>query len=504
MADNKNLLRNLFTLLEGEVFYGDRLSQREFVTLMQPGQFVSPNLSENPASDDMQIQFALCDDLLDSQFLRAPLVGSVSGLYKEILDSAALPSVNLTPAEVKELAAVRVWLGTHETDYEIYRDRYFDVLAAFDQERYSQAPDPARMNRLQQKLTDAERTWDQRGYRADWNRKQGRLRYLLAGDPQVHWQDLDDQFSAHEQNSKRGRYYDTYLSPKPAEWLAPGTSWAKFDRMVSDSASSSYSRSTSWSAGGSVGWGLWSVGASAGGSSTYNRQSSDTSELSVSFEYLRVRITRPWLDANVFAARYWTWKRVHGYEQLSDGGNLGLNPPQRPLGRMPVLPTHFILARNVKLAARYEHNDQTLITSQSSGGGRLGYGPFSISGSYSESTSEKNVNGHVESGALVIEHPQIIGFCGTLLPRCPDANRTLPWGEDACFEEDTPYSRVAELEMARAAEYEEVTIEDSIESERMQLESALTAEVADIRVRAAAGAESRMGQRIRAAASRPL
>jgi hypothetical protein len=42
--DNFSMLRQLYTLLEKNVFFGDNLRDRRFVTIVTPGQFISTNL----------------------------------------------------------------------------------------------------------------------------------------------------------------------------------------------------------------------------------------------------------------------------------------------------------------------------------------------------------------------------------------------------------------------------------------------------------------------------
>ncbi|PWT79505.1 MAG: hypothetical protein C5B44_06755, partial [Acidobacteria bacterium] len=44
--------------------------------------------------------------------------------------------------------------------------------------------------------------------------------------------------------------------------------------------------------------------------------------------------------------------------------------------------------------------------------------------------SQQRVNGYFESGTLTIENPQIFGFIGTLLPKSPDPDLSLPWSND--------------------------------------------------------------------------
>jgi hypothetical protein len=131
---------------------------------------------------------------------------------------------------------------------------------------------------------------------------------------------------------------------------------------------------------------------------------------------------------------------MHGPATISDGGNLSASPPVRPFGQMPFLPTHFILAKNVRITANYSHDDQTFVASQFSASASVGWGPFSVSGTYSESTSEQSTQAHFDGATFIIDQPQIIAFTGTLLPMSPNPlpRSVLPWGDDAWLPEDHP------------------------------------------------------------------
>ena len=61
-------------------------------------------------------------------------------------------------------------------------------------------------------------------------------------------------------------------------------------------------QSTSWSAGGSASWGLWNVSASASHSDSHSNalKQMASAEVNVSFECMRVDITRPWLRGELF------------------------------------------------------------------------------------------------------------------------------------------------------------------------------------------------------------
>jgi hypothetical protein len=211
---------------------------------------------------------------------------------------------------------------------------------------------------------------------------------------------------------------------------------------------------------------MFSFGGGAGGGSTYQHQESDVSNIEVKFDYLRVRIERPWLVQDIFGYKFWTWSKTVGFSYISDGGNLGIDPPQRPIGRMPFLPTHFILVKNVELSANFSHNDSTFIASQISARASAGWGPFSISGSYSESTTEQYTHASFDGTTLKIAQPQIIAFAGTLLPKTPDPDPRLPWQDDAA----PPRVRVLEeFDKIRQQDEDELVVQLETEELRSKL-----------------------------------
>lgn len=430
MADNVNIMQNLYSLIEDEVFLGDNLDSGEFALLLNPGQFVSPNLKEKAGSDDMQIQYDLTNQIYDTSFVAKSLVGSVSQKYKEVLYFAALPKSTLNQQQLDQINELKNETDGWQAAYTEYSGRYSDAAAALEQEQNSPNPSPAELQRLQQQLQIAENEWETDGYKLQYENDMAEYRQLLSGNPTTFWDSIRQKYVS-TPSAHKGDYYSTFFVPPIAQWADPNTSWATLTLTVNDSQSTSVSRSTSWSGGISVGWGLWSFGGGAGGSTNYQHTDSDTSSLNISLEYLRVRIDRSsWLVSDVFSYRFWQFNKEHGQTLLSDGGNLNVVPPVRPIGDMPFLPTHMIIVRNVKLSGSFGHNDQTFISSQFQANVSFGWGPFGVSGSYSESNSQQTVNGHFDGATLTIPNPQIFAFIGTLLPRCPDPDPSLPWGND--------------------------------------------------------------------------
>ena len=80
--------------------------------------------------------------------------------------------------------------------------------------------------------------------------------------------------------------------------------WTSISTKVSSSFSHEETevQSTSWSTGGSVGWGWFSAGASASHSDSHSNVSKQmaNSSVKISFDCMRVDITRPWLRGELF------------------------------------------------------------------------------------------------------------------------------------------------------------------------------------------------------------
>lgn len=445
MSDNLRLLKNIFAELEKPLFFGDGLNSGEFHALLQPGQFISTNIQEADSTNDMAIQSFLTDQLIDTQFVFTSLPGSISEQFRIILDGAALPHRALTQPEIDEIGELNTWISSNESTYSVFSVYYYDALTAYSTEANKDTPDPGKLQQLSAKLTKAKNDWNTIGKKIEYETKQARVIYLQSGDPAALWLQYRNNFDFHQKHApQKGDYLQTFLIPPVSSWNSPGTSWATFERQIDESSSYNYSHQTSWGAGGGGGWGLFSIGGGASGSSSYSHSESDVQTVHIKFDYLRVRIDRPWFRSDIFGYRWWWWKAALGYRLLSDGGNLTATPPIRPLGPLPFIPEYMIVAKNLRIIANFSHNDQTIIRSSISASASAGFGPFSVNGSYSESTSEQTVHARFDGTTISIDNPQIIAFTGTLMPLTPNPDRTLPWPADhAPFDPPSTFSIAA-------------------------------------------------------------
>ncbi|KAG8825510.1 hypothetical protein FRC18_010262 [Serendipita sp. 400] len=231
-----------------------------------------------------------------------------------------------------------------------------------------------------------------------------------------------------------------------------GDYWTTISADISSSTSESHESesSTSYSVGGGASWGLFSIGGSFSHSDATRDVSNKMAQLStkISFDVMRVDITRPWLRAELF---YDSSFETAADEKISPGPALlsmmmdpvGYGPkttdPVSVLFRekalkdyqlFPFYNTSFLLAANIVIEFKGETSDITahFHSEQNSASISVGYGPFSMSGSYSSSSSNQDTSCVTTSEGcrITTKSPQIIGWISQMMPALPRIKQGEP------------------------------------------------------------------------------
>ncbi|KAF9646801.1 hypothetical protein BDM02DRAFT_2887822 [Thelephora ganbajun] len=244
------------------------------------------------------------------------------------------------------------------------------------------------------------------------------------------------------------------IPPAPAD-IKPTQGQTDYWTHISLEVSSSYtheeskSSSSSWSAGSSFGWGLWSVG----GSASHTNETADVSKqmanssIKVNFECMRVDIQRPWLRGELFydddlkpAPGNFISPGPITLASLMDPESYSLPDLQQRKNTelelqmydlFPMYPTSFLLAANVVLEITGETVDiqSHFQRSSSSGGSNVGWGPFTIAGGKwsNASTSASSTCEATATGCkITIKSPQIIGWVSQIVPALPRLSQQDP------------------------------------------------------------------------------
>ncbi|SCO92498.1 uncharacterized protein FRV6_16626 [Fusarium oxysporum] len=212
---------------------------------------------------------------------------------------------------------------------------------------------------------------------------------------------------------------------------AEPSKWTKITLSVSSSSQSSsketFSSSTSASASASGWW--WSASASFNHSEASMKASQATSNCAVDikFEALLVTIDRAWLHGELFSD-----------PELNTGDDVKLSPGALDLHKLidqkndkalsnypyfPSYPTAFIVASNVELEFRGDTSalEEAVESSHTDAQVKIGYGPFSLSGSHSQdkSSAKTKMETTATGTRITLEAPSIIGWISQLVPQLP-------------------------------------------------------------------------------------
>jgi hypothetical protein len=197
------------------------------------------------------------------------------------------------------------------------------------------------------------------------------------------------------------------------------TNYKFYHQMVN--ANSNWS-SSSWSGGASLNLGFWSVGAGARGCSFSQNSNLNVNNFSMSFELVQAVITRPWFYPEFFINRGWNLRRGEGWnfdQYPSDGAPL-------PAGNFIGYPTQAIFVRNLVIESDEFAQAFSQHSSSVSGGGSVGWGPFSISGSYSHASGGQSYNMTRDGARIAVPGMQIIAFVNHLVPKAPNPLPDIP------------------------------------------------------------------------------
>lgn len=210
------------------------------------------------------------------------------------------------------------------------------------------------------------------------------------------------------------QWYFTY--PIPANFADPKASGFSSFSLKSDYLEeTASSKATDWGAEGSANWGLWSVSASAGGHHATNHSHMDASEFDLSAEIAVVRIVRPWLNDLIFKINSW-------YTNMCNAHGISIGELTKEQLILPLIPTAFVVARNVAIKADWSSDDKQHVEDAITSKASVGWGPFSVSGSFSHSSSSDFHKSTFDGSTLKIPGIQIIAWVSEITPNSPQEN----------------------------------------------------------------------------------
>jgi hypothetical protein len=423
-----------------------------------PGIVIPTSLDPNDPETEYYLS-NLLNAALECNYVVTPKAGTVSDVYKLILDGKETPLIDLTERQKMELREAERYLiepGERFTPaYEAYiacAEVFFaaqDTLLSDEATYKNGGPEvpPA----VRQRYEDALSNWRENGNKETVENALAIIRQLQARDPYIYWQALADRFRRHTEHLRNGSEFQRIDSlPRFKEWFRD-EAWAPFvfderdyhhqDRSggtgmhgqcrccccekVVESAEDLASAirlqvsNAAWKDHRSM---LVAMGPEL--APIERRQGVVAGEMTLSCFIKRVTIVRKWMDTAVFYSRFWKWspQSIGRGIVISTGGSVMGN--KIATGVLPVLPTTAIIAKDIEVSIRSEDALKWL-QQKIEMDHTIRFGPFLLNAVHA--AYREDGFGKVIQVGSAVGAPQLLGFISTIFDKCPNPDPLVPW-----------------------------------------------------------------------------
>jgi hypothetical protein len=426
------------------------------LTLMKPGMAINPADYRNPwtpgnnaGSQDAAINSSrLVDAIPKANSLYQDSGKTISQVYGDILASVSIPKQAPNPALDAQIEAAYAVLYRviDETDpdtgevlkktieTQLYRD-YKDNEIGYQNARmaYIQA------FQIAQETPQGRNTWPmiaptlQIPVKQAWDKWRANKADLIEQNVAI--MATSAQNTLQKAFKKAQDIFEGYgatleetggMSPKiqrvsliPSNWYSSNdnTGWTTVKIASGSTIANSSSDYKSFGASAGFSLGIFSIGASAGGSKQSRQFSSETKNLSFEFSYKLVGIRRAWMSFHLFGTKTWNLGNFSPKK-----GGISNGSKNQPSNMWPLMPISFVVVKGIKIKASWAKTDWDMMKSTLSAGGSVGIGPFSIGGNYAQSHSEEHFSSAFANGEITVPGVQIIGWLNTIVPFCSPEN----------------------------------------------------------------------------------
>lgn len=431
---NGDILKELYTRIVNSIDLRrgalEDVDGQYFFVVTQPGIFIDPALL-NADGNENGAQKRIFSEIVDRVMLPSWVYGPTDETYHEyyslILDSYEHAPLQLTDEQSTKLDEYRrlLYSDADMTVFSKVYDSYLQRQQAYlnalgnGEAYFNQNPGSGKLPlSVSTKIENAMTDWLAGGRK---NEVENAREFIRRYDPAGFWSDARAQYNRTLEDASLHLYY-----PAISTWLDSENKWPSLTVSWSKSEGTTYSHQTTSSGGGSFSaFGFFEIG----GGNNFDRikkvEQNEATDLSVSFEYMRVDFRRPWLTRRVFSDKRWRFEcgtdpAVKKWIVSSGPRPDGAEAVVYPHGLMPMIPTGFLIVRNASVTGNFSENFsdyyKRVITKSGSGG----WGPFRVRGSYSDTVEETEIDSTTAANGFTVGHPQILGFFVEVLPASPD------------------------------------------------------------------------------------
>jgi hypothetical protein len=262
---------------------------------------------------------------------------------------------------------------------------------------------------------NALRNWTTLGYKNDIEKIHATINQITQRSTKLWKQRLLDLLEDAKISALGPGQEFYYTSLMPANFMT-STGWQTYTATHEKLTESTRSTSSSWKAGASLKWGLFGASPEASGESKSTSEDKTVSSFKISFEITQAVILRPFFVPEWFMNQGWTLDKGRGWtfdEFPSDGG-------EPPKGNFCGYPITIGFAQNVVVESSELATHVKEFSKSVGVGGKVGWGPFSISGSYATSSSGRDFTSENDGNSIKIPGVHAICCAYRLLGKAPN------------------------------------------------------------------------------------
>ena len=427
-TEDRNLAvqKTLYTKIRNQLTLGEDVPGSLFV-MLNPGIVLDPNWDLSKVGDQQKFARLLIRALKPSWLYRTSSV-NLDSLYSDVLAHHNTGRAKLSIDDIKQLEKER-----DDARKVLYRDkkgtptalheRYLDLKRKYGQAlltlEYEQLKAGTAGTPLDPRFQD-----DVDAIYNDWTGQPGQKDVVEGAldtyrqvneilNPAAWWTELQNQYNANTSTGPSGRFRPTVVDDD-YKTLFSEQGWMDLVLKDADVTTTTYHEHTSMSVGGAAGWGLWSVHVGGEFQEDKGHSLSDAKDLMISFQVRRTGLSYPWMNADLFYNHGWRWAPGWGGTRLSDGGNV---PTTLPKGRLTLIPTSLVISRKVKVIGTWNTTEVNTYSSMVKSNASVGWGPWSVGGSYSKTIESGTSHGQVTATGFEAPDVQVIGMFCDVLPR---------------------------------------------------------------------------------------
>ncbi|HEX4963549.1 MAG TPA: hypothetical protein VF173_22155 [Thermoanaerobaculia bacterium] len=208
----------------------------------------------------------------------------------------------------------------------------------------------------------------------------------------------------------------------PNSWYDPDNDdgWTEYTSRDFHAESHYQASATSYSGGGGFNVGFWSASASFNHADQQSSLGIQTNGLEISFKYCAADVKRRWLDNSLLSLK--NWFLMGDYKKGCISSSLmGQELPQNAIEPtfLPSIVTSLIFIKDLSLKWSNWKSDWDSHSATSSASTSVGWGPFSVNGSYSHHGEQRNFSADASGESLTVPGIQLIGYVSTINPLSP-------------------------------------------------------------------------------------